>query len=115
MYRVFFAMVLVAGAAVLATSGCKDGAKPAGTGDVLVLEYETIELLPGGEKHVKVKTGKAETVDAPVDKGITAKTDGGSVTVSAAKDAKEGMHTVTVKGGKAKDATIKVEVKKDAK
>ena len=113
MYRVLFAMVLVAGAAVLATSGCSNTSKP--PGDVLVLEYDTIELIPGGEKQVKVKTGKAETVEAPTDKGVTAKTDGGSVTVSAAKDAKEGMHTVTVKGGKAKDATIKVNVKKDAK
>jgi hypothetical protein len=81
-------------------------------GDVLVLEYEEIDIIPGGEeKHVKVKSGKAEKAEAPADSGVTAKVDDGNVTVSASKEAKAGTHEVTVKGGK-KDTTLKVHVKK---
>jgi hypothetical protein len=115
MYRVFGALVLIAVASVLANSaGCNKSATP--SGDVLVLESEQIDLVQGGEKQVKVKTGKADTIDMVLtDFGLTVKSNGDTVTVIAAKDAKEGMHPVVVKGGKAKDAILKVNVKKDGK
>ncbi len=69
---------------------------------------EEIVLVPG-QKDVKVKTGKAESAEAPKDSGVTAKVAEGKVTITAAKDAKEGTHEVKVKGGKT-DATIKVKV-----
>jgi hypothetical protein len=104
-------------------SGCKKtgtdtksstDAKSSNTGGVLVFEVEEIELVPGADKEVKVKTGKAESAEAPKESGLTAKVADGKVTVSAAKDAKEGTHEVKVKGGK-EDATIKVKVKKPQK
>jgi hypothetical protein len=113
------ALFLFAAAVAVMVSGCDN---PASTGkhtggstpvpEVLVLEYEEIDLIPGGEKEVKVRTGKADTAEAEKESGVTAKTDGGTVTVTADKDAKEGTHEVKVKGGKAKDATLKVHVKK---
>jgi hypothetical protein len=101
---------------LLAAPGCKkkdaDKAETGGKdGDVLVLEYEEIDLIPGDSKEVKVKSGKAETAKAPDESKLTAKVEGNKVTVEAAKDAKEGTHQVTVKGGK-KDVTLKVNVKK---
>jgi hypothetical protein len=96
-------------------SGCGSStSSPKGddTTAVLVLEVDEIEIVPGTEKEVKVKSGKAESAEAPKESGVTAKVADGKVTVSAAKDAKEGTHEVKVKGGK-KDATIKVKVKAD--
>jgi len=116
--RHFFSFALLFGAlAVLGVSGCSgDSKKTTGNGtkdqEVLLLEYEEIDLIPGGEKEVKVKKGKAESADAPKESGVTAKAEGDKLTVSAGKDAKEGTHMVTVKGGKGKDATLKVNVKK---
>ena len=75
---------------------------------------DEFEIIPGAEKDVKVKSGKAESAESPKDSGVTAKVADGKVTISAAKDAKEGTHEVKVKGGK-KDATIKVKVKKAEK
>jgi len=97
-------------------SGCASTTTTALAGDaeVLVLEVDEIDIVPGTDKDVKVKTGKAESAEAPKDAGLTAKVADGKVTVSAAKDAKEGAHEVKVKGGK-KDATIKVKVKKAEK
>jgi hypothetical protein len=102
---------------LLAVAGCskkdKDTKKDADGGsgdDVVVLEYEEIDLIPGAEKEVNVKSGKAEKAEAPEGSGVTAKLEGKKLTVSAAKDAKEGTHNVTVKGGK-KDVTLKVNVK----
>jgi hypothetical protein len=118
--RHFFSFTLLFGAlAVLGVSGCSgDSKKSSSNGtkdqDVLVLEYEEIDLIPGEEKQVKVKTGKADSAEAPKESGVTAKTEGDKLTVSAGKDAKEGTHTVTVKGGKGKDAKLKVNVKKGA-
>jgi hypothetical protein len=117
-YGVSF-LLLFEALAVLGVSGCspEDSKKSPGSTkgpEVLVLEYEEIDLIPGGEKQVRVKTGKAESAQAPKDSGVTAKAEGDKLTVSAGKDAKEGTHTVTVKGGKAKDATVKVNVKKAA-
>jgi hypothetical protein len=91
-----------------ATSGAPKGSE---TAEVLVLDVYEIDIVPGTDKAVQVKTGKAESAEAPKESGLTARVADGKVTVSAAKDAKEGTHEVKVKGGK-KDATIKVNVKK---
>jgi hypothetical protein len=109
---IFFCGVIT----LVAAPGCKKkeadktygGAKD---GDVLVLEYEEIDLIPGEKKEVKVKSGKAETAEAPEDSKLTTKVEDKKVTVAAAKDAKEGTHEVTVKGGK-KEVSLKVNVKK---
>jgi hypothetical protein len=112
-------LVLFEVLAVLGVAGCspEDSKKSPSSSkgpEVLVLEYEEIDLIPGEEKPVKLKTGKAESAEAPKDSGVTAKAAGDKLTISAGKDAKEGTHTVTIKGGKAKDATLKVNVKKGA-
>jgi hypothetical protein len=119
--RILPLMTVCAALTLLGVTGCekkdtakgpKDAAKDGGV-DLIVLEYEEIDITPGSEKQVKVKSGKAEKAEAPADSGVTAKVDDGKVVVSAAKDAKEGTHEVAVKGGK-KDATLKVHVKKAA-
>jgi hypothetical protein len=111
-------------AAVLTVSGCggpgdsvkQTGGTTPGT-DVLILEVEEIDLVPGEKREVKLKAGKADTADAPKESGVSVKTDtdGKTVTITADKDAKEGTHQVTVKGGKAKEAALKVHVKKKDK
>lgn len=80
--------------------------------DAVVLEFEEIDLMPAMQKKVAVKSGKAETVETPKEAGLTAKVEGNAVTVSAAKDAKEGMHHLKVKG-KGKEAVLMVTVKKE--
>jgi hypothetical protein len=107
---------LVCAALTLAlVSGCGPASTsaPKGTEVVEVLELDVyeVDLVPGTDRDVTVKTGKAESAEAPQESGVTAKVAAGKVTVSAAKDAKEGTHEVKVKGGK-KDATLKVKVKK---
>jgi hypothetical protein len=123
MVRISQSCLFCAALTLALVSGCKKtgtdtksstDAKSSNTGGVLVFEVEEIELVPGADKEVKVKTGKAESAEAPKESGLTAKVADGKVTVSAAKDAKEGTHEVKVKGGK-KDATIKVKVKKPQK
>jgi hypothetical protein len=118
MRRFFLSALLCAPLTLLAATGCdKPDSKSGGTtgsgGDLVVLEVEEIDLIPGAEKQVKVKSGSAKTADAPKDSGVTAKVEGDHLTVAAAKDAKDGAHQVTVKGGK-KDTTLKVNVKKEA-
>jgi hypothetical protein len=66
-------------------------ANDSGKGGVLVVDYEKIDLIPGAGKQVKVKSGQAETAEAPKDAGMTTKVEG--------KDARESTHQVTVKGG----------------
>jgi hypothetical protein len=105
--------VLLFGALSLLAAGCGGGTTTGKADEVLVLEYEEIDLIPGQEKPVKVTKGKAEKAEAPADSGVTAKVEGDKLTISAAKDAKEGTHEVKVKGGK-KGATVKVKVKKVA-
>jgi hypothetical protein len=117
-------MFLMIGAMILiASTGCNSPTSPSGSassgpggtgGDVLVLETYEIILLPEESKDVKVKTGKADKAEGPAaDTGVTAKLSDGKVTVSAAKDAKEGTHTVKVSGAK-KEVDLKVKVgKKD--
>jgi hypothetical protein len=81
--------------------GC--GSSPTTGGDeVLLLEYEEIDLIPGAEKQMKVKTGKAASAEAPKDVGVTAKVEDGKLAIAAAKDAKEGTHEVKVKDAKGK-------------
>jgi hypothetical protein len=111
--RVFVpAAALCAALAFLCAAGCGGSSTSSGGGaELLVLEVEEIDLVPGMDKTVKVKSGKAESAEAPKDSGVTTKVEADKVTLSAGKDTKEGPHTVTVKGGK-KDATIKVNVKK---
>jgi hypothetical protein len=114
MFRISLSCLACAVLALAFVSGCtssdsKD--KKDKSADVLVLEVDEIELVPGTDKEVKVKTGKAASAEAPSGSGLTAKVADGKVTVSAGKEAKEGSHEVKVKGGK-KDATIKVKVKK---
>lgn len=118
----YLSMLCVAMTLFTTTTGCDKKAKDStptrggpvdATGDdLLVLEYEEIDIVPGGEsKQVKLKSGKAEKAEAPADSGVTAMVEKGKVIVSAAKDAKEGTHNIAVKGEK-KDATLKVNVKK---
>ena len=118
MLRISLSCLFCAALALALVSGCGPATTTAPTGgavaDVLVLEVDEIDLVPGTDKDVKVKAGKAESAEAPKEAGLTAKVADGKVTVSAAKDAKEGAHEVKVKGGK-KDATIKVKVKKAEK
>lgn len=117
MCRISLSCLFLAVLALPFLSGCSGsptsgGSKGSQVVEVLVLDVEEIDLVPGGpEKEVKVKTGKADSAEAPKDSGVTAKVADGKVTVSAAKDAKEGTHEVKVTGGK-KDATVKVKVKK---
>jgi hypothetical protein len=102
--------------AALVVSGCSGNSTKDKDQAVLVLEYEEIDLIPGGEpKEVKLKKGKAESAEAPKESGVTAKAEGGKLTVSAGTEAKVGTHTVTVKGDKGKDVTLKVNVKKKEK
>jgi hypothetical protein len=115
MSRWFTVPLLFLAVAAFAAAGCSSAPSTApGTGaEAIVFEYEEIDLIPGGaEKQVKVKSGKAESAEAPKDSGVTAKLEGDKLTVSAAKDAKAGTHKVTVKGAKGKEATINVKVKK---
>jgi hypothetical protein len=118
MVRIILSCLFCAALTLTLVSGCgpetPSGPKSSPVADILLLEVDEIELVPGTDKDVKVKTGKAESVEAPKESGLTAKVADGKVTVSAAKDAKEGTHEVKVKGAK-KDATIKVKVKKGDK
>jgi hypothetical protein len=106
MLRISLSCLFCAALALVLVSGCGPATttapKGSGVADVLVFEVEEIDIVPGTDKDVKVKTGKAESAEAPKDAGLTAKVADGKVTVSAAK------------GGK-KDATIKVKVKKAEK
>jgi len=115
MRRFFLPLFLCGALTLLAAAGCDkaDSKKGGNGGDVVVLEYEEIDLIPGSDKQVKVKSGSAKTAEAPKESGVTAKVEGDHLTIAAGKEAKEGIHQVTVKGGK-KDATLKVHVKKDA-
>ena len=92
----------------------KDGgiAKPvAKDSEDLLMDTDVIDIVPISEMRVKIKSGKAESVEVPKDSGLKANVDGDAVTISASKDAKEGTHQITVKGSKGKKATIRVNLK----
>ncbi len=110
MFRISMSCLSCAALALVFVSGCSSTPSTSGPKDeVLLFETEEIVIFPDTTKDVMVKTGKAESAEAPEGSGVTAKVADGKVTISAAKDAKEGTHEVKVKGGK-KDATIKVKV-----
>jgi hypothetical protein len=115
MSRINLSWLFCAALALAFISGCDKASssapKGSGAGDILLFEVDEIDIIPGTDKDIHVKTGKAASAEAPKDSGITAKVADGKVTISAAKDAKEGTHEVKVKGGR-KDAVIKVKVKK---
>ena len=118
MVRIGLSCLFCAGLTLVLVSGCgpttTGGPKGSEVAEVLVLDVYEIDIVPGTDKAVHVKTGKAESAEAPKEAGLTAKVADGKVTISAAKDAKEGTHDVKVKAGK-KEATIKVKVKKAEK
>jgi hypothetical protein len=94
-----------------ATTGKKDKDKN-GKAEAVVLEVEEITIIPGEEtQSVKVKSGKADSAEAPEDSGVTATVKDGKVDVKADKKAKPGTHEVTVKGKDGKPAKLKVKVK----
>jgi hypothetical protein len=109
-------LLLCAALTLTGVTGCgpaTTSAPGAQAGDeVLLLETEEIEILPGAEKQVNVKAGQAVSAEAPKDSGVTAKVEGKKVTIEAGKDAKEGTQEVKVKDAKGKEATVKVKVKK---
>ena len=113
-------------AGLMLAAGCNEGKtdkKPvdkqsnaADKGDDLilvpvVLEVDEIDIIPGEEKQVKVKSGKADGADVPADSGLKATTADKVLTISAAKAAKEGTHKIAVKSGKVTPAILKVNVK----
>lgn len=69
-------------------------------------------MVPLEELHLKIATGKAESVEVPKDSGLAAKLDGNGVKITASKDATEGTHQVKVKDAKGKESIVKVTVKK---
>ena len=73
-----------------------------------------LDIVPLSELHVTIKAGKAASVEVPKDAGLTAKVEGDTVTIAAAKDAPEGARQLTVKSIKGKAATLQVNVKKGA-
>lgn len=80
--------------------------------DTLTMETGVVEIVPLSPVHVKVKSGKAASVDVPEDSGLTATIENNGVTISATTDAKKGPHVVKVKDAKGKEATITVTLKK---
>jgi hypothetical protein len=88
--------------------GGKAGAKDS---DALLLDTDVLEIVPISEMHVKIKSGLVEGVELPKNVGLTAKVEGDDVTISAAKDAKEGTHQITVRGSMGKKATVQVHLK----
>ena len=113
MARISLSLLLCGALALVFAAGCASPTSaPSGPGgELLVFESEEIEIFPDSEKEVKVKSGKAESAEAPEGSGLKATVADGKVKIAAGKEAKEGEHKVTVKGGK-KDATITVKVKK---
>jgi hypothetical protein len=115
MRRIVLPALLCVALTLPGVAGCSPGTSTGKGGDeVLLLEYEEIDIIPGAEKQVSVKTGKPVTAEAPKDSGVTAKVEGGKVTVAASKDATEGTHEVKVKDAKGKEAKVKVKITKQA-
>jgi hypothetical protein len=116
------AMLLLVAVSLIAALGCqrkagetKPGDANAGAaaqaGDVVLLEYDEIDIIPGAEKQVAVKSGKAVSAEAHAGSGITAKVEDNTVKISAAADAKEGAHAVKVKDEKGNETALKVNLK----
>jgi len=96
-------------------SGFKRAATKSSSADVgngnFVLEKDAIEIIPLSEVQVKIVSGIAESAEPPKDSGLTATLEGNRVNISAAKDAKAGLHQVTVRDAKGKHVTLSVNVK----
>jgi hypothetical protein len=119
---VFVSSLFLLAAGLMLAAGCNEGKtdkKPidqqsnaADNGnDPILLEVDEIDIIPGEEKQVKVNSGKADGADVPADSGLKVTTADKVLTISAAKDAKEGTHKIAVKGGTAKPAILKVNLK----
>jgi hypothetical protein len=119
---VFVSSLFLLAVGLMLAAGCNEGKtdkKPvdqqsnaADNGnDPVLLEVDEIDIIPGEEKQVKVNSGKADGADVPADSGLKVKTADKVLTISAAKDAKEGTHKIAVKGGTAKPAILKVNLK----
>jgi hypothetical protein len=119
---VFVSSLFLLAAGLMLAAGCNEGKtdkKPvdqqsnaADNGnDPVLLEVDEIDIIPGEEKQVKVNSGKADGADVPADSGLKVTTAEKVLTISAAKDAKEGTHKIAVKGGTAKPAILKVNLK----
>ena len=68
-----------------------NGAKPAAAeSEDLVMETGALDIVPLSELHVKIKSGKALSVEVSKDSGLTAKVESNAVTITAAKEAKGG-------------------------
>jgi hypothetical protein len=99
--------ILILAAAVI---GC--GSTAPQECSLLELQYEAIDLRPGGACAVKVESGKAVAAEANRASGLTTRVDGDTVTITAAQGAKKGKHTVTVKG-RGREVTLTVNIKPD--
>ena len=119
---VFVSSLFLLAVGLMLAAGCNEGKtdkKPvdqqsnaADNGnDPVLLEIDEIDIIPGEEKQVKVKSGKADGADVPADSGLKMTTADKVLTISAAKDAKEGTHKIAVKGGTTKPAILKVNLK----
>ena len=119
---IFVSSLFLLAAGLMLAAGCNEGKtdkKPvdqqsnaADNGnDPVLLEVEEIDIIPGEEKQVKVNSGKADGADVPADSGLKVTTADKVLTISAAKDAKEGTHKIAVKGGTAKPTILKVNLK----
>jgi hypothetical protein len=97
-----------------APAAAQPGGAPADDGgEHVVMETGILDIVPLSEFNVKVKAGKAASVEVPNGSGLKAKVvDGKAVTISAEKDAKEGTHEVTVTDSSGQKAVIKVNIKK---
>ena len=119
---VFVSSLFLLAVGLMLAAGCNEGKtdkKPVDQqsnaadygNDPVLLEIDEIDIIPGEEKQVKVKSGKADGADVPADSGLKVTTADKVLTISAAKDAKEGTHKIAVKGGTAKPAILKVNLK----
>ena len=119
---VFVSSLFLLAVGLMLAAGCNEGKtdkKPVDQqsnaadygNDPVLLEVDEIDIIPGEEKQVKVNSGKADGADVPADSGLKVTTADKVLTISAAKDAKEGTHKIAVKGGTAKPAILKVNLK----
>ena len=90
--------------------------RTAGGNDIVVLEFEQIDLEPGAQMVVRLKQGRATKAEAPKGSGLTARLPtvptASEITITAAPDAKEGSSDVTVSSLSDMTITLKVNVKK---
>jgi len=98
--------------AVAFAPGCGKSNQPEGVA-FIELQYEAINLVPGGRKQIQVKSGKAEKVVVNKRSGLTAKVEGDTLTISAQRNAPFGRHAVTVRNDNGKQATVMVNVKQN--